>query len=219
MDGVGTFSNTLRFIGMLSGTQLINRARFEVSKSPSANKFLAYTGNRVNLYIVDGIKATSRTNPADLSIGISVGWSFLGRVEGETFNAVFRGLDLDDQPDNPLENESGALSMIWCESKIEYAASSPGVGFQVGEIAPNNYMFPKTVLDFNGMIPITGASQARGYYCIPLVARADFMHVNFWCEPSTWVGHSGVPRPDCVYIYALSGSDVAGSQRIGGGHG
>lgn len=233
MEGVGTFSKKMVYIGSLIGADIHNNAQFITRDANNNNftRFLAYTGNRVNLYIMDQIANATRLNTAGLKFGIYVIWGFQARVPDLTaiplvgfpivklreadWNGADPVADTVANPVNPLR-DSASETEYFVESKIEFGASTQNFGgvsngdnaptsFQLGDLAQNVYTFPL------GSFLITGRN-----YCVPMVARADFMTVFFWCDPAGWVG---VLPTDQVHIWALAGSDAGGAQRIGGGHG
>ena len=224
MDGVGSFSNKLTYLGNLVGTGIIYGAEFEVAQSVGdPHRFLAYTGNRVNIYIRDaiGLYTTSR-DEAGASIGIAVGWSFTGHVKDEPNQDCFlREVDWDgDDIQAQLYNP---LTPSFQETKVEYAASAPGSGFQLGETDYNVYTLPVSNSHFTNAGAVSaGLQQGNIFRVIPVVARGDFMRVWFWCDPDTWTGHNvAFPplRSDRIDVWALAGGDAGGSQRIGGGQG
>jgi len=224
MDGVGTFSKKMTYLGNLVGTSIIYGAEFGVAQAVgNPHRFLAYTGNRVNIYVRDaiGLYTTSRDEPG-VSIGIAVGWGFTGHIAGEpNQNAVLREVDWDG--DDIQASLYNPLTPFFQDSKIEYAGSAPGSGLQLGETDYNVYTFPISNSHFtNAGAASAGLQQGNIFRVIPVVARGDFMRVWFWSDPDTWTGHNvAFPplRSDRIDIWAMSGSDVAGSQRIGGGHG
>jgi hypothetical protein len=228
MENVGTFSKKMTYIGSLIGANIGNAHFFRTmgAETNLANEYVAYTGNRVNLYVMDQISAASRGTPADLKLGISVFWNFQSKVNGvgydptthAAYNTVFREEDWNGvtpvvstlaNPVSPLRRSSSETEWFF-ESKIEYGAYCPGGlngidnpnSYQIGDMARNVYSFPKgSSISFP-----TGRN-----YVIPMVARGDFMFVMFWCDPPTW--HASLDT-DQVHIWALAGSDVAGSHRI-----
>jgi hypothetical protein len=234
MENMGTFSNKLVYIGSLIQADLHYNAPFWTREATTnlITRFLAYTGNRVNIYVMDQISNASRTATPGTKLGITVGWGFKGRVPGlkpippggypivalreADWNGVTPIADTGPNPVNPLRASSSETESFG-ESKIEfgaYAVNYGGTGafgdnaptsFQLGDLAQNVYTFPVSNLT------ITGRS-----YCIPVVARADFLNVTFWCDPSNWVG---LLPTDQVHIWAMAGGDAGGAQRIGGGHG
>jgi hypothetical protein len=237
MDGVGTFSKKVEFIGMLRGTEIHNGARF-IRYAGDDKRYVAYLGNRVNLYIIDriGDLTGSRVTPG-LSIGINVMWSFSALIDQDsdfaTQQCFFREVNWGPRGQPTYATDIVDPNIGFIESKVEYAApTTPGVGFQIGETDPNVYTFPIDA-DNPAMYPYVAGptsgpppedamlTNSPRRYVVPLVARGDFMTVYFWCDPRTWTGLDvGIPSFwDRVEVYAVSGSDVAGSQRIGGGHG
>lgn len=226
MDGVGTFSKKMTYIGSLIQGDLVNNAQFETVKNNIYTRYLAYTGNRVNIYVMDQIANASRLSVPGLKLGIYVRWGFKARVPGLTLippagipivclrETDWNGVDpvAEAFPNyvNPLRSSSSETE-AFIESKIDFGAYAYNLGgtagtgdnsptsYQVGDLAQNVYSFP------------LGNFVGGRNYCIPVVARADFMFVNFWCEPAGWVG---LLPTDQVHIWAMSGSDVAGSERV-----
>ena len=216
MDGVGKFSKTLVCLGTLAGADLVNNARFLYQ--PDSGNFhyeaMVYTGNRVNLYINNNIRSTEQVSPN--SFGIQVAWTFTSYSYEDRNNPslspwTIRDLDLGSLAAVPGTG-SDPLTNFMEDSKIEYAVDgSANMTRQFGELGHNIYMFPPFVSTMPGSL--------ERWHIIPLTARADFIRIYFWCDPADWVGGGAGFLTDRVTIYALSGSDVAGSQRIGGGQG
>jgi hypothetical protein len=215
MDGVGTFSNKMQYVGGLWGTDIHSAAPIKVADSVAGgqNSVFTYLGNRVNLYIYDNISSASRLSMAGLSIGLVITWSFDLKAPGvvpPSKGCIVREVDWN--------GETALSAMImkpekqeWIEQKVEYAASAPGSGCQLGEMDVNLYTLPINITGFGTGLFIS----LQRYRVLPITARGDSMKAYFWCNPNTWVG--GVN--DSIQLWVESGSDVAGSQRIGGGHG
>lgn len=230
MDGVGTFSKKLTYIGSLIANDIGNGHFFQTLDPASqiAYRYLAYTGNRVNIYVMDQISAASRSPllTPGLKFGICVHWGFQARypqfstmangymnlkIREADWNGAAPVADTALNPVNPLRLSSSATELFG-ENKIEFGGYVPGgVGLQgleprpfcVAEMNPTAYAFPYNA-DF------ASESGARNYV-IPVVARADFMVISFWCDPITWHGSLAT---DQVHIWAMSGTDVAGSEKI-----
>ena len=213
MSGSGTFSKYIDYVGGLTGALISGGSEFttpEINTGGKGNKRLVYCGNRVNLYVLDAMTDATKNaaRAAGISLGIEVGWSF-----NEDFQGVndARIREINWHGATPVAPSPLTEDWVWQEAKIEYAGSDPGSGLQLGELSYDVYMFPAQITTFTGVIP----GRMKFTRVIPIVARADYMRVFFWASDAAWTG-AGV---DAVRIWALSGSDVAGSQRIGGGHG
>ena len=222
MDGVGTFSKKFTYLGGLEGSAITNGAEFIVPQTDGIDQyFLAYTGNRVNIYVYDRIVSANRLLP-DATIGIAVAWTFGSALPDEHGTTCkFREIDWNGEP--PPHIWGLPLYYTWGESKIEFADAEPSSdgdgamgGLQLGELDYYVYRLPRRRTPLSG-----GASGLNSYRVIPVVARGDFMRVWFWSDPTTWTGHDdvSVPLRDRIAVFAMAGSDVAGSQVIGGGHG
>lgn len=224
VEGVGNFQKSLTYVGSLAGNDLTNGRRFLCPGSLiTSYDYLAYTGNRINLYIMDQISTASRspvTTPG-LKFGISVHWLFQGYHKeasqqlGGFTQVTLRSLDwngtdpIADTVPNPIDPIKRA---VFGEDKIEFGAYIRGDPtsnaleprpFSAAEISPTAYAFPWNA-------EFSGVSGARNY-CIPVVARADFMRVFFWCDPTNWQAPLDT---DQVHIWALSGGDVSGSEKM-----
>jgi len=235
MDGQGSFSNQLVYIGSLIQGDIHHLAPFFTrdAKTNLFTRFLAYTGNRVNIYVMDQISLATRIATAGLKMGIYVSWGFKAYMEGTVplpapagypicklreadWNGATPVVGTFLNQVNPLR-DGPSETELFMESKIEfgsYVINQGGIGgtgnnaptsLQLGDLAQNLYTFP-----YGNWLNV-----GRNY-CIPVVARADFMEVGFWCEPSTFVG---LLPTDQIHVWALAGSDAGGSQRIGGGQG
>jgi len=211
MDGIGQFSKTLVCLGSLSGATLANNMQFKWRPDVGNFRFevMVYTGNRVNLYVHNMIRSAQQVSPN--SFGIRVGWSFstFSYPNRSLPNPIWciRNLDMGSLG-TPPDDSPLADSEVMEDSKIEYAIDGSGnIDTQFGELGHNVYLFPKYIAAMPGSM--------ERWHIIPVTARADFIRVYFYSDPANWVATDN----DRVTIYALSGSDVAGSQRIGGGHG
>jgi hypothetical protein len=225
MDGVGTFSRKMTYIGSLIGANIGNAHYFSTVDTHTQlyNRYVAYTGNRVNIYVMDQISTASRSPilTPGLKLGISVHWCFQAKInDGGNQNCFFRQEDWNGSnpiastvlnPVSPMRVTSSETEYFG-ENKIEFGGYIPvslgneGLSprpFATAELSPVAYTFPWST-------EFSGESGSRNY-CIPVVARADFMIVSFWCEPITWHGSLAT---DQIHIWALSGTDVAGSQKI-----
>jgi hypothetical protein len=219
MDGVGTFSKKFSFVGRLVGADLINGAEFKVPATALGRDraYLAYLGNRVNLYINDGISSVSRA-AAGRGLGIAVGWLFTSYDE-ENPNNTYSIREVDWRGDvqvgvNPLRYAFNENKVEFgCDETLNSGGDTDHSSMQYGTMDVSVYKFPKSIRGLTGAIFGMGDLNTRRV--IPVVARADFMRVFFWSDPTTFV--PGVA--DDVEIWAISGSDVSGSQVIGGGHG
>lgn len=191
MSGAGSFERKIHYVGGLVGPQISNGAGFARGDGLS---FLAYTGNRVNLYILDMISNASRSTPG-LSIGINVWWMFQGRVPGfeNPLLPPYQYRELD-QPSTLLETP---MNKGWMEPKIIFSELPPaGSDQQYADLEACNYQ-----------LPVHNLQPSR---VIPLVARADFMFVYFWSNPTSFVGTAS----DKIYLWAMAGADVPGSQKL-----
>lgn len=228
MENMGTFSKKLVYIGSLVGADIHHLAPF-ITRDAETNmvtRFLAYTGNRVNIYVMDQISNATRDATPGLKMGIYVSWGFKGHmpnvspIPGSGFPiCALRESDWNgatpvaDTVANHVDPLRPGVSETeyFMESKIEFGAyaidlgDGPPVSLQLGDLGQNVYTFPTANFLNIGR-----------NYCIPAVARADFMYVSFWCDPAGFVG---ILPTDQVHIWALAGGDAGGSQRIGGGQG
>lgn len=220
MEGVGTFSKQFTFIGRLTGAALINGAEFRVPPVSDGRymDYLAYLGNRVNLYINDGITTTSR-EANNASLGIAVGWEFVS-YEASNPNTACVLREIDWRGDvqvggiSPFRHPFNENKIEFgCDELQNYNGEAENSSVQYGSMDVSVYKFPKKNRGLIGSALNMGDLNSRRV--IPIVARADFMRVFFWSNPITFI--PGVA--DTVEIWAMSGSDVAGSQVIGGGHG
>lgn len=218
MQGVGQFSKKIQYVGGLWGADIHNGAPIRILDPVThrENAPLTYLGNRVNLYVYDGISTASRTGTAGLSIGFAVFWRFGFAVAGVEPGGVgafeIREVDWNGETDATAQIID-PVKQLWMEQKIEYAASAAGSGFQLGEVDVNVYSLP---IDLTSFV-LTGYTTLQRYRVIPMTARGDAMSVFFWSNPANWVGSAA--NNDSIQLWIDSGSDVAGSQRIGGGHG
>lgn len=235
MDGIGTFSKNITYLGELEHTDLFNGQEFRILESDDyANTFEAGLGNVVNIYVSDQIYDTSRLDGT--TFGIQVMWGFRGYASGVHVNASGRVQRRGVVPWVSESDESNRIvaNLWWMDSKIEFASARLiADGFQAGELGVNVYTFPLSTTMLNPTHTDATMELEVEYgnrnHVVPVVARGDFMKVFFWCSDDDWVGNEVIiPRPpplppivrtDAVRVWAISGSDVAGSQRIGGGHG
>ena len=196
-DNLGNYSGSLFLVGQITGDQMNLQENYPLSRSDQ-KVFAPGVGNRVNLYVRNGIASASTAPATLLDYGIAVAWTFFGHLKtpGPNEQEVF------------TRNVDSPGNLVYDYDPRVFAYQEQAISFQDSSSVGEDLKRLRLDAEFYRMRKVTDGLTPNGSLVIPLIARADFMYLFFRKESAP--GFPGFDPTDNFTVWAMRGADAGG---------